>query len=386
MEILYFLSAGLLFYTFFIYPALLVAAGRIFKRAVKADTSYIPNVSLIISAYNEESVIEDKIKNSLELDYPSDKLEIIVASEAVDGTNEIVKRYEKEGVKLFFYENREGKRATLFKTVPRAAGEVILFSDANGIYNREAIREIVKNFADGRIGAVSGRLKYKDDGSDIVAFGENIYWEMEYLIKKSASNIFHLAGCGGVNGSIFAIRKELYNPISKYRGDDFEITCRIEIAGYGVIMEDKAISYEVLSKRGEDEFKRKVRLAAWNLKSAFILFGEAFGKGRFVTAILLLSHRIFRYFTVLFLMLIFSANFFLLEKGPFFRVTFAGQALFYLIALFGIFVDINSSKKSVLDKVISFCSYFCMANFASLLAIINVLKKKEKNFWEKTRE
>ena len=130
-----------------------------------------PYVSLIISAYNEENVMRQKIENSLELDYPKEKLEIIVASESTDKTNEIVKEYKDKGVTLYAYEKREGKRATLYRTVPLAKGEIIVFSDANAIYKKDAVKKIVRNFSDKRIGCVSGRLRYINQKRSIIGEG-----------------------------------------------------------------------------------------------------------------------------------------------------------------------------------------------------------------------
>ena len=148
-------------------------------------------------------------------------MEIIVASESTDKTNEIVMGCEIKGVVIYAFKEREGKRATLYRTVPLAKGEIIVFSDANTMYKKDAIKQLVRSFADIRIGCVTGRLKYINPESSYIGKGESAYWEFDFRLKMLCSCLFSMGG--GVNGSIFAVRKELYDPIDKFRGDDYEI-------------------------------------------------------------------------------------------------------------------------------------------------------------------
>ncbi len=184
-----------------------------------------------------------------------------------------MRQYAGRGIVLHAYENREGKSATLFRTEPQACGEILVFSDANALYHRDAIRKLVRNFADPRVGCVSGRLTYVNPKETAIGQGETAYWEFEFLLKGMLSRIMKLSG--GVNGSIFAIRKSLYLPVDRFRGDDFELSNRIQIAGHGVILEPEALSFEEASATSRQEFRRKVRLATWNLQSTLILMREA---------------------------------------------------------------------------------------------------------------
>lgn len=377
MLIVFIFSLSVLLYTFFGYPVILGILSSLFARRVSKKEFY-PPVSLIISAYNEEGVIRQKLENSLELDYPREKLEIIVASESTDKTNEIVNEYKDKGMVLYMYRKREGKRATLYRTVPLARGEIVVFSDANAMYQKDAIKKIIRNFSDSRIGCVSGRLKYINPEESSIGKGETTYWEFDLILKKMASRLFSLGG--GVNGSIFAIRKELYNPIDKYRGDDFEISCRIEIGGYGVVLEPEAISYEETSENSRQEFKRKVRLATWNFKSTLMLLTEALQKRRLLTVFLLFSHRLLRYITPLWLILLFVGNVFLLSSNL--RYFFYLQLIFYAMAFSGLIMEKTNRKVTPLF-LIPF--YFCMVNYAAFLGLTKNIFGKTELLWEKAR-
>lgn len=379
MLIIFIFSLSILIYIFVGYPLfLLLLSALLYKRVSKQDI--LPTVSLIISAYNEEKIIREKIDNSLNIDYPEEKLEIIVASESTDETNKIVRTYENKGVVLYAFKNREGKRATLYRTVPMANGEIIVFSDANTMYKKDAIKKIVRNFADTKIGCVSGRLEYVNYGNSQIGKGEATYWEFDLKLKLLCSKMLSMGG--GVNGAIFAVRKELYDPINKFRGDDFEISCRIEINGYGVVLEPDAIAFEEPSGTSKQEFNRKVRLATWNLKSTLMLLREALQKKRLLTALILFSHRFLRYTTPLWLISIFISNVFLIKSNPIFLYAFVLQLILYTMAFLG-FIQEKTSAKSHLAFIAPF--YFCMVNCAAFRALINNLFGKEENYWEKAR-
>lgn len=378
MLAIYLISIILIAYTFVGYPIIVIIISFVAGEKNKKEEIY-PYVSLVISAYNEEEVIQKKIENSLKLDYPSDRLQIVIASESVDNTNKIVKEYRKKGIILYEYKCREGKRATLFKTIPLCKGEIIIFSDANSFYNNDAIKKIVRNFADKRVGCVSGRLIYRNIKKGKISQGESAYWKFDIFLKKHLSRLFALGG--GVNGSIFAIRKYLYDPIDKYRGDDFEISCRVELKGYASVFEDKAISYEEATERAKQEFRRKIRLASWNFKSTLILIKEAIRKRKLMTLYILVSHRLLRYTTPIWLLLLFLSN--LNLQGLFYKISIFAQIIFYTFALMGFIYEKIENKETPIIFLYPF--YFCLVNVAALIAIVNNLVSKDQMFWEKVR-
>jgi cellulose synthase/poly-beta-1,6-N-acetylglucosamine synthase-like glycosyltransferase len=371
------ISGAVLVYIFIGYPLLIAALSRLIGRSVlKANIT--PRVSLIISAYNEKDVITEKLENTLSLDYPGDKLEIIVASEATDGTNELVRGYADRGVILHAYDNREGKPATLYRTLPHATGEIVVFSDANAMYRKDALSMLVRNFADPRVGCVSGRLIYVNPNGCAIGKGESAYWEFEFILKGMLSRLMRLSG--GVNGSIFAIRRALYNPIDKYRGDDFELSNRIQIAGYGVVLEPEAISFEETSATSRQEFRRKVRLATWNLKSTLILMREAFAAGKPLTGFILLSHRFLRYTTPLWLIGLLISSAFL--TGGLSRWVFLLQVLFYAAAFGGYLLEL---RRHPVKAFFLIPFYFCMVNAAALMALQKSVTRHTETLWEKAR-
>lgn len=363
-------------YVFFGYPVVLWGLSIfIGKRPEKKDI--YPNVSLIISAYNEQNVIAEKIQNSLALDYPTEKLEIVVASESTDKTNEIVSKYLQQGVVLYDYEGREGKAATLYRTVPRAKGQIIVFSDANAMYEKDAIRKLVRSFNDKRIGCVSGQLRYSNPNRSSIALGEGIYWRYEMGIKKLESRLFSILGA---NGSIFGIRKELYSPMARDRGDDFELPIRVAQSGHGVVLEPDAISWENSSAGAREEFKRKTRIIAWNMQSCLLLLKECFLRKKMLIVFQLISHKLLRWLFPIFALAVLVSNVFL--PGMLFRILLAVQVLFYVGAGIGYVLDVIGRRVPML---LWGPYYFCLIHCAAILGLHRLMCAKQKSVWEKTR-
>jgi len=387
MEIIFWFSIFLALYCYLGYPLILIILGLIFGKepafakamAGKLKKAEItPSVSLLIPVYNEEKIIKKKIENSLDLDYQKDKLEIVVASESDDRTNEIVKEYENRGVKLIEFAGREGKQYTIYRTLPKCQGEIIVLTDANGMFKKDALLKLVRNFADPRIGCVSGELKYINPQETSIGESEGIYWRYEIFIKKLESKIQSILGA---NGSIYALRKELYSPISKYRGDDFELPIRVAQQGYGVVWEPEAISEEEVYPETIKEFKRKVVIIGWHFRGAFILLKESFKKNQPLLVFQLISHKILRWLIGFFLVFIFLSNILLLDN-PFYLILFIGQIIFYSLAIFGYFLD---KKRKKLNKLVNLAYYFCMVNLAALVGVIKGILGKQKPTWEKVR-
>jgi len=215
---------GIVLYTYVGYPVVLYLIGLFRGRRVLRNDNYTPRVILIISAHNEERIIRDKIENSLALDYPKDKLRIVIASDgSVDGTNDIVREYESHGVALKAFDRREGKSATLNRAVLGLDGDVLVFSDANAFYREDAIRMLVSNLAQDDIGCVVGKLVYVTNHS-YVGKGESLYWRYESFLNALESRINSvLVG----TGTIFAVRRELFFPLAKDVAIDFQLPAEV---------------------------------------------------------------------------------------------------------------------------------------------------------------
>jgi len=384
---LFVISLFFLFYIYFGYYFLLLLINLFKKNDLKnVQKNYLPFISIIIASYNEEKIIADKIKNTMTLNYPKDKLEIIIFSDASTDRNEIVKEYQDRGVTLLRIEGRRGKTYCQNEAVGMAKGEIIFFSDANGIYRKDSIGKIIRNFSQPEVGCVVGELQYIDkaiseNGVDEV--GENIYWKYETSIKKLESKVSSLIGA---NGAIYAIRKELYVPLPDYAISDFIEPIEIFKKGYKVIYEPEAIAYESLSNDPIEIYRRRVRIVTRTVysllfdKSFFDLFNP-FKYGFF--SIQLFSHKILRWFTGLFMMLIFFTNIFLLKEGLIYHTLFLFQILFYLLAIFGFISETYITGKTL--KLACIIFYFCLSSIAMLAGIINVILGNEIITWETNR-
>jgi len=378
MEIIFWPSIFIILYCYLGYPLILSILGIFLKKEIKKAEN-TPFISLLIPVYNEEKIIQKKIENSLNLDYPKNKLEIIVASESDDKTNEIVKKYRNKGVKLFVYLGREGKDYTVYRTIPKCQGEIIVLTDANGIFEKDALKKLVRNFNDPLIGCVSGELKYINPQKKSIGEGEGLYWKYEIFIKKLENKNQSVLGA---NGSIYALRKKLYSPLSEYRGGDFDLPIKVAQQGYGVVWEPEAISREEVSSTAKKEFERKIRIIAWTWRSALTLLKDSFKKNQPLLVFQLISHKILRWLVGFFLVFIFLSNIFLLQNNSFYLILFISQIIFYSLAIFGCLLDISGRK---LNKLINLAYYFCMVNVAALIGVIEGMLGKQKPTWKKVR-
>ncbi|MCG2711682.1 MAG: glycosyltransferase family 2 protein [Candidatus Omnitrophica bacterium] len=379
MSTVFYFSLLALFYTYFGYLGISIILGKLFFK--KIDKKVIsPSVTLLIPAYNEQSVIAQKLENSLSLDYPQELLEIVVASESNDGTNDIVRKFEDKGVLLYSFKERRGKSRMLYDVYPKAKGEIVLFSDANAIYDSKAIRKLVRNFNDKRVGGVLGNLIITNPDKSSISEGESVFKRYESLLRISNTNQLAIVGA---DGSMLAIRKELYFPISPDRGDDFELAIRIRVKGYSMVFEPEAISYEKASTDFLAEISRKRRIVSWFFKSSFILLGEMLLKGRWFLLFQVISNKLFRWFSPYFLILLFVSSVKLSTEHIFYQIVFYSQILFYVLAMFsGIFIKKADNK---LQKILRMPFFFVVFNYAFFIGTLEGMFMRQKPFWKKVR-
>jgi len=358
-KIIFWTSLFIIFYTYIGYIVLCVLLGRLFGKKVKKKDIY-PSLSVVVPCYNEENIIRQKLENLVSLDYPKDKLQIIIASESNDKTNEIVSEFKQRGIELYTYEDRHGKTFLLYKTMPKTRGEIVVFSDANAIYQKDALKKISRNFYDERIGAVSGVLTINNPNESAISNGEYIYKLYEGVLRKSNS----LLGCVlNADGSIFAIRKKLYAPIDIERGDDFELVVRIVINGYRSLFEPEAISYENASITIKAESNRKIRMVSWFLKSSIILLKEMTLKLKFGLIIQMVSHKFLRWFSPYFFMAILISNFMLWREGITYFSFLIFQIFIYLMGILGIYISRVQKKK--IPFILGVIEYFIIFYYAN---------------------
>lgn len=379
MRTLFFILCGLILYAYVGYPALLWLLSRLFPRRHKVDPSHEPTMTILVAAYNEERVIGEKLDNLLALDYPRGKIQILVASESNDKTDQVVERFvraDPSRVILMSSGIRKGKVANLHRAIPRATGEILVFTDANAMLGRDVLRKIVRHFADPRVGSVSGRLVYEVPENAASAVGESAYWDFEMMVKRASSRLGSLPGA---NGSLFALRRDLYLPISETRGDDFELPIRVIIAGYYSLLEPEAISREPATGKFLHEYRRKVRIIHWMLTSALILLAEAIKARRWLVAFQLLSHKINRWAVPFWLLALLPLSLALVRAGPVYSITAAAQVLIYTMALAGLVADRAALR---LPRMLALPLYFVVVNSASLVAILSLVTGREVE-WHK---
>ncbi|MCS6874697.1 MAG: glycosyltransferase family 2 protein [Pyrinomonadaceae bacterium] len=375
-EIIFFLSLLLLFYTYIGYPLLIFSIGRLFPKEVK-KSKIEPKVTILMTAYNEEKNIRQKIQNTLQIDYPRQKLEIIVASDgSTDRTDDIVKEFSDQGVKLFRQEGRKGKTYTQNKAIEQASGEIILFSDATTLYPKNILRKLLPNFADESVGCVTGRLIYVSDPNSTIGDGTKSYWEYENFIKEAESRACSLVGA---SGCMYAVRRSAYEPMYPEACSDFLIASILYRRGLRSIIEPEAICFEKTNENFEDELNMRVRVVTQTLTDLWINRDmlNPFKTGLY--AIELISHKVLRYMVPFFLISLFVSNALLITESLFFVFTFFLQLLFYLLALIARFLE----KRKV--KFLKQPLYFLLANLASLIGFYKFLKGDRIPNWETKR-
>jgi cellulose synthase/poly-beta-1,6-N-acetylglucosamine synthase-like glycosyltransferase len=355
-------SIGLIVYNLFLYPILLIIITTFYKNKTKTS-NFKPKVSLVISAYNEEKDIKEKIENSLALDY--DHLEILIVSDgSTDKTNDICKKYGKK-IKFYALDKNVGKINALKFLVPKAKGSILIFSDANAFYEKNVVKELVKHFSDSRIGCVTGHVKLVASGKDHEQ-GEGIYMGIEKVIMNKESLIHSVIG---LDGAMYALRKELFKPL-KYFIEDFVMGMNVIKNKFRVIYEPKAKGWEVSSPGLKVEMKRKSRIVAGGFQSLkfnwFLIFHP-------IILFMFVSHKFLRWVTAELMILVLVLNLLLLNNY-YFRILMYLQVLFYLVAFIGLFV-----------KRLSFVSYFVIMQMASLWGFIKFVFRLQPISWERTK-
>jgi len=332
-EVVFWTSLIFVSYVYLGYPLILALWKRIAARPIH-KTDFQPKVTLIVAAYNEKANIRRKIQNCMSLDYPRSHLEILVSLDGpTDGTDVLMFKLASQGIHLLYSPNHKGKAAAINSAAEKASGEILVFVDARQTIDRGAIRELVANFADPTIGAASGELVLVDRQSNKEASdGVGLYWRYEKFIRSCESAIHSVIG---VTGAIYAIRKELFVPLSEGTIlDDVAIPMAVVLAGRRVIFDSSARVFDQVAPRADAEYKRKVRTLSGNFQ-LLVLMPTLLLPWANPVFFQFYSHKILRLFVPYALVLLYVSNLFLL-RNPY--VTFlALQTVWYGCALLGYF-------------------------------------------------
>ncbi|HWR51899.1 MAG TPA: glycosyltransferase family 2 protein [Bryobacteraceae bacterium] len=370
-EIVLWTAVASVFYLYVGYPALLAALRAAFGRPVLKQRIE-PSVSLLIPAYNEARVIARKVRNSLELDYPPEKLEIVVAS---DGSRDATTRLAEEAalgcerVRVLLFEENRGKLAVLNDVVPGLAGEIVVFTDAATMVVPGAVRALVAHFADPQVGAVSGLYRVTEPEQAEVGKQEDLYWRYETWLKTQEAGLWSALGA---HGALYGIRKELYPSLEPgVINDDYVIPVRILQRGYRVSYEPEAVAVEEAVEM--DGFARRIRIMAGNFHQLreITAFLKPF---RPAPLFVFLSHKAGRLLAPFAMMAALAANLVLLGE-PLYRATAVLQVLFYGFAVVGAVARFRSGALRA-------PFYFCMLNAAVLAGLWYAVAGRAKPVWK----
>ncbi len=384
MEILFWFLISLVFYAYLGYGLLLFVVIKLKRVMGKAqfnfDPGYEPEVTLVIPSYNEEDFILEKARNSLELDYPREKLRIIFITDgSTDRTVELLKVFE--GVEVLHEDRRAGKSAAENRAMEYVKSPVVVFCDANTRLNRECIKELVKYYQFPEVGAVSGEKRVMSKEADKAsAAGEGLYWKYESALKKWDSELYTVVGAAG---ELISFRTNLVEPLEEDTIlDDFVQSLRICQKGYRVLYEPKAYAMETASENVKEELKRKIRIAAGGWQAMSRLKALLSPWRNFTLSFQYVSHRVLRWSVAAFsLPFIFLINIYLAQTAPFYAILLILQCLFYLMALLGWYL----ANREIKVKIVYVPYYFFIMNYAVFAGFARWIKRAQKSTWDRAK-
>lgn len=390
LQITFWILIFIVFYTYVGYGMLLfclIKIKRFFNKESKVsiNSTYEPEVTLFIAAYNEKNYVEAKMKNTLELDYPKEKLDIVwVTDGSDDGTPDLLEGYPNTTV--HHLDARNGKIGAMNRGIAFVKTPIVIFSDANTNLGKESVRRIVNLFGSPTVGCVSGEKRIVDKDSDVASgAGEGLYWKYESTLKKWDAELYSVVGAAG---ELFAIRTELYRHVEDDTLlDDFIISLRVAQEGYTIQYDPEAYAIETASANVKEELKRKIRISAGGIQSVVRLRSllNIFKYG--TLSFQYISHRVLRWTLAPLCLLGLIPVLFILanQEGIFdfglYAILFWLQALFYAVALLGWFLEDRLTS----IKILFVPYYFFIMNLSVILGFFRYMKKSQSVNWERAQ-
>jgi len=367
-------------YVYVGYPAMLwlLTRRRTFRPSRQSDMT--PSLTLIISCYNEAAVIHDKLVNALSLDYPVEQLQILVVSDGSDdGTDEIVRTFADQGVQLIRQEGRLGKTMGLNLAMEQACGELVVFSDANAMYAPDALRMLVRHFADPAVGYAVGAALYTDSDTGASARSENLYWRYELAIKQMETRLHSVVGG---DGAIYAIRRALWQPLQSKDINDFVNPLQIIALGYRGVFDLEARCFEETAGHFEGEIARKERIVNRSIRGLMRVkvTMNPFRVGVFAWQVV--SHKLLRWLIPVFLLVAAVGSLLLAMAGV---LVFQWLAIFMVACLLLAAAGMLVRDKNRLPGVVSVPYYFVMVNLYALRGILRALSGETQVTWASAR-
>lgn len=375
MATLFWGSVFLVAYPYVVYPLLVALIGAFRPRPVAARPIE-SSITLLIPAYNEARHIAATVQNKLDQNYPQDKLQIIVVSDgSSDGTDEIVKGFADRGVLLLRREGREGKAAALNAAILHATGEIVVFSDANSLFDVDALTKIAANFADPEVGYVTGALTFSTSRLGVSGIGGGVYLRYENWVRRLETRAGSIIG---VNGGVDAIRRALYVVIPNQLITDFVLPLSVIEAGHRVVFDATARAIEAPNEELASEFRMRVRVALRSLQGLEYM-RRLLNPVRFpLPAFCLISHKALRYSGFVFMALALISNTLLAASSPFYRYLLAVHVSSYLVGLIGLV----SSLPDFVRKFAVVPGYLVMSNAAFALAAFKFARGDKMATWK----
>lgn len=369
IKLSFWLAVAILLYTFAGYPIILAMLGKWRRNPVNKSPIY-PTISLLIPAYNEEKIINQKIANSLELQYPEERLDIVIVADGSDDGTVAAAEGSRE-VTVYFEPQRKGKAAAINRVAPLLSTDIVVFTDANSMLNPEALIELAANFADPRVGGVAGEKR-------VLGGGEGTYWRYESLLKQGDSN---LSSVMGASGELFAIRREAFQLVEEDSIiEDFVLSMRLVGNGWRVIYEPKAIATELPAPSLQSDWQRRTRIAAGGVQSILRL-PKLLDPRIGIVSWQYFSHRVLRWLvTPILLPVTFLLNALLWREQPY-KFLFLSQLAFYSGSMLG-FLRARSGRSM---GILYAAFYFVFTNLAAMVGVWRYIRGKQSVIWKKVR-
>lgn len=371
------LTISLCISTFALYPLVIWLFGRLMTFEPRSSDT-LPSVSIIIPAFNEGKDIAKKLENTLALDYPGEKLEILVGSDgSTDQTEEFVRQFEERGVRLFAFQENRGKTAVQNDLVAQSRGEILVFTDAASFLNRTSVLKLVRSFADQRIGCVAGKMRFIGTDANLTTRSQGLYWKYEVWIRELESRLGSLIG---VDGPLYAVRRDCYIPLEPHIISDLVTPLLVREMGKKVVLEEEAIVDEEPTGKPGQEFSTRRRIT---LRGLVGLSGHRSLLNPFQHLWLtfqLVFHKLIRWFVGPLLLLNFVTCL-ALSGHRFFLVMIAGHLVFYLLGGLGWV----AARLGVRARVLSVPYYFCLVNIAATRGILDFVMRKRVVAWKPVR-
>ena len=386
IKVLFWLACLLTIFPYVIYPVVLRFGGssRTLRLPAESGAGDKPSLTIIVSARNEEAVIADKINNALSLDYPQDGLNVLVVSDAsTDRTDDLVKEIAASSpqVELLAIAERRGKTAGLNRAMEQIDSDLVVFTDANAMFDADALKHLVAPFSDPNVGYVVGAQKYTQAEGQSAGDNEGLYWRFELGLKAAESDYYSVVGG---DGAIYAIRRQLFTPLADEDINDFVNPLQIILKGYRGVFRADAVAFEDPANSFEKEFDRKRRIVcrSWGALLRYGMNHRLLALPKF--AFMMFSHKVLRWFSMLWIATAVVLNLAILVTKPSMLYVATALAIFGSITL-ALIGHRLSGQHDKISSIFAIPYYFYMANVAAILGVLDYARGNRYVVWDHVR-